>query len=223
LSTSIEENKIDTEKQVSDRLINLIGILFSVVIGRSLIDFRMDLLFPSTSNALRLFALFIVYGSIISSWRGYHMSITRYPYLGSKGGHKRFTFDVFIVIVYTILIYSVCLLGITTYNDREIAEHDGMIRITILFTIIFLFYYIQGVIKQKEHGKEASRPKLSGSFTVLFALLSFLYWIETKYRLVNISVQILDFISLVIILILHVIYRFLREKAGYPINSRTET
>ena len=223
MSTRIEENIIDTEKQVSDRLVSLIGILFSVVIGMSLIDFRMDLLFPSTSNALRLFALSVVYISIIFSWRGYHRSIIRYPYLESKGGHIRFLIDVSIVVVYTILIHSICLLEVTTYNDREIAEHDGMIRITILFTAVYLLYFIQGIIKQREHVKEASRPKFSGSFTIFFALLCLFYWIETKYRIVDISVRKLNYVSLGIILVLHVIYRYLKEKAIYSINSRTET
>jgi len=239
MSNDEEVNKLDQEKYVSDRLVTLIGILFSVVIGRSLIDFRMDLLLLDY-NVLRLFALFIIYSSIVCSWYGYHKTINLYHYRSSIWGHARFLSDILIVVWYTILIYSVGLLGVQEYGGQTINRYDGMLRITFLYIIIFIFYIVQGIFKRKSHNnKRASNLKLSMIFTFLHFILFTGYFVESRLRLfskyisadlqtwfqnyVGFDLQtLLDGLFLVIIFIFLLLYRFLRHRSGYPIRERVE-
>lgn len=199
-----------TRKRFSDRLVDLIDILFAVVVGTSISTaFANNPIqrLPSLYEVITLpnMSLIIAYAAVILSWVGYHRMMEVNPYTPNRWGYSRFGIDVVIVFVYTFLIYS-----------REIFS-----IFLFIFPIIFLLYAFGGIIRNKEYKKRVSWPKVSLKYTFLFLLDWGIYFAWDSLRpsyafLESIPTSwILCFLTLACLFY----YRWQREKRGFLMRA----
>lgn len=99
-----DESDID----LSDASHNLVDIVFAVVVGQSINEYRSQL-FPPETGTLSFWALTGVYIAIILSWIGYHYLLQRkrYRIRETTFGKIRLAADLAIVVLYSYLLLSV--------------------------------------------------------------------------------------------------------------------
>lgn len=105
--------------------------------------------------------------------------------------------DIFIVFLYTALIYS------REYIDLFLA----------IFPAIFIFYIIGGIFRNKEYGETVSNPKLSLKYFILFLLTFMIYliWPQFMQCFSLLSLLQISWILLFLNLVLLICYRVERE------------
>lgn len=135
-------------RQLSDNYGRLVGIVFAVVIGKSIGDYGNLLFVPSLSVAF--VALVGVYSVIILSWTGYHTSLVDFPYTRSFRSLLRLFADFSIVVAYAFLLWTI---GHVKLGERV----DTYV---IAYLLIFGLYIISGRLRQSEYGRQASRQGL---------------------------------------------------------------
>jgi hypothetical protein len=208
LTTNPEEQKEElvTQKRISNRLVDLIDIVFGVVVAVNFAMLFTESPFktlPSIGQVITLphMSLTVAYAAIILSWVGYHQMIEYNPYILNRWGYGRFSFDVIIVFMYTILMYS--------------TQNTGFYL--ACYPIIFLMYAIGGVIRNKEYKDKVSWPKGSITYTLYFSLVLAVWFIwgflTSLYSFLN-AVP-LTWILIVVILFLNLHYRYERAKKGF--------
>lgn len=197
---------METQEKISNRLVDLVDIVFGVVVA---INFGM--LFASNPFdkgitldqiiSLPNLSLVVAYIAIILSWVGYHQMIEYNPYVLNRWGYFRFSFDVMIVFVYTVLMYSI----------KSISLYLAT------FPIIFLLYAVGGAVRNKEYGRKVSWSRGSFEYTIFFSLTLLVWFIWDFVRPVY---PILDavptsWILVLIVLFLNLHYRYRRAKKGF--------
>jgi hypothetical protein len=205
LNSQSAENA-EIQKRISDRLVDLIDIVFGVVVA---VNFAM-LFKPTYFETIPVIgqivtlpniSLIVAYAAIILSWVGYHQLIEYNPYNLNAWGYGRFSLDVIIVFIYTILMYS------TENTTLYLA----------CYPIIFLIYAIAGVVRNKEYKAKVSWPKGSLKYTLYFSII-LAFWIVWEH-LVSfypaVSVFPLSWVMVAILLPVNLIYRYNRAKRGF--------
>lgn len=195
----------ETQKRISDRLVDLVDIVFGVVVGTSIAAiFTNNSLeaWPSLQEIVTLsnMSLLVAYIAVILSWVGYHRMIELNPYKLNRWGYIRFGIDAVIVFMYTVLIYA----------------RENFSIFLLAFPIIFLLYACGGIVRIKEYGK-VSWPRGSFMYMLLF-LVNWIIWSNWDSL-----VSIASFIKLIpiswILLLLTLFYLFYyrrqREKRGF--------
>ena len=88
-------------EKLPQHFVTFVEILFAVVPGSTIWEFRTYLFHPNLQNP-SFWALVSVYFTAVTSWIGWHKSTTDYPYARSRAGHVRSIVDAFIVATYSI-------------------------------------------------------------------------------------------------------------------------
>lgn len=194
-----------TQKRISDRLVDLIDIVFAVVVGTSIAAiFANNSLreWPSLSEVITLpnMSLLVAYIAVVLSWVGYHRMIELNPYMLNRWGYIRFGIDILIVFTYTVLIYS----------------QENFSIFLFVFPIVFLLYACGGTVRTKEYGK-VSWPKGSIMYMVLFLVNWIVYFVWSSLVPDH---MILEFIPMTWIIwfltLLYLFaYRWQRAKKGF--------
>lgn len=144
-TTMAEESDVD----ISDASHNLVDIVFAVVVGQSINEYRSQL-FPPEVTSLSFWALIGVYAAIILSWIGYHHLLKNKKYLIEETAFAklRLTNDLSIVVLYSYLLLSVSWFqeGSEGPPDLYTVPMDAPVAYLLGFTIIFLLYIINDVL-----------------------------------------------------------------------------
>lgn len=148
----------EAQKRISNRLVDLIDILFGVVVGLNfalIFNNNPIVSMPTFSDIFTLpnISLLVAYIAVILSWVGYHQMMEANPFILNYYGYSRFSIDILIVFVYSILIYSI----------------KNFTLFLTIFPIVFLLYAMGGIIRNKEYSCKVSWSKGS----VLFAIAGF--------------------------------------------------
>jgi hypothetical protein len=203
----------NVQNRISNRLIDLIDIVFGVVVG---INFAMLFNnpienFPSLDQIITLphASLLVAYVAIILSWMGYHQMMEHDSYtLKNRWGYLRFSIDVIIVFVYTVLMFSIK--NTTLYLAS--------------FPVIFFLYALGGRFRNKEYGCEVSWSKGSLKYTAFFLIVLLIWWVlqytASNHLILNNvpSTWILvpaSWMLIFAVLALNLRYRYERAKQGF--------
>lgn len=194
------QNREVDKKSFSDRLVTLVQVVFAVVIGGGLIEFR-EILFPP-KGTIALYALIAVYATAIMSWAGYHYRMEQYPYTHTKLGIWRLFIDILIVITYAFLLFAGTTQAIEPYLWG--------------FSVVFLWYVISGLLRCKEYAEpEASRLRLLIKFFYTYSLsVPLLFRILTCYA--GVSTILLSQIFVWFPLVAMLIFRWRHEWKELP-------
>lgn len=197
-----EDDLMLDQQRISDRLVALIDTFFGVVLGVSVTAiFGEDPLnsCPTPNELITLpnMALVVAYTAIVLSWLGYHIMIEENPFKLNRWGYLRFFSDIFIVFMYTALIYS----------------RNYLVLFLFIFPAIFLFYIIGGIFRNKEYGEKVSKPILSLKYLIFFLLTAIIYksWSTTTWCWDLLSLSKMSWIVLFINLLLLIRYRIERD------------
>jgi len=149
---------------LSDRLVQLIDIVFAVVIAESLARYSDEIV--GLSPLRTLVALLGVYVVTVSSWWFYYVSMKKYPYKETRFGIARFVVDLFTVVLYVYLLYSVA----------QIERGDNVVRYVSGFPFVFVAYIVSGILRRLEYNQpRASRLGLLLTFAVLLGACASAY------------------------------------------------
>lgn len=134
-------------------------IVFSIVLGASLLEFN-DYLFPPDPSEKVSWALFSTYLLAASSLEAWDQTVRDYPYTLSRFGRLRAIADAANVAAYAALLF------ISTNVDETLAGYLG----GMLF--VFVLYIVSGLLRRWEYDeKGASRPqKIIGQAVIFLAL-----------------------------------------------------
>lgn len=193
----MNSNGFRITKKISDRLINLIDIIFGVVVAHS---FMIIFVANQSNSKLQLnsyLLLFLAYTAIVLSWMGYHKMMVYNFYKQNKYGYLRFSLDILLVFLYAVLLYS----------------YDNSIRFFSILPIIFFIYTIGGILRNKEYNNNVSWPKGSLMFTGLFTINFLIYYIWTHLK-INYNIFLFNVICGLTFIYL-IWYRWKREKKGF--------
>jgi hypothetical protein len=191
------------ESRISNRLVDLIDIVFGVVVATSLAAAFGNKLLDSVPSLQQIAtlanaSLIVGYTAIILSWVGYHKMIEYDPYKMSSWGNARFAVDVIIVFVYTFMIYSV----------------NSFTLFLSAFPLAFFLYAFGGILRNKEYGKVVSWPLGSSIFFIGF-LVNFAIWLSWDSIVLNCSIAReipITWILLSVTLFYLILYRWKRGK-----------
>ncbi len=214
LSTSPEKEKVESEtkNRVSNRLVDLIDIVFGVVVAVNFAMLLGSTPFESLPTAEQMITLpnlsiLVAYVAIILSWVGYHQMIEHNPYILNRWGYIRFSIDVIIVFMYTVVMYSINVTPLYLGS----------------FVIVFLLYAIGGLVRDKEYEEKVSWSRGSLKFTGLFfvVLTAWFVWgiLSTNYPELNLLTMWISAILVVVVLALNLRYRYERARKGFKRKS----
>lgn len=158
---------------------------------------------PTISQTISLpnMSLLVAYIAIILSWVGYHQMIEYNPYILNRWGYIRFSLDVMIVFVYTILMYS--------------TKNTALYLTT--FPVIFLLYAIEGILRNKEYCTKVSWPKGSLMYSASFSLILLVWylWDFLTSTCPKLNMVPIPWILVAATLALNLHYRYKRAKKGF--------
>jgi hypothetical protein len=205
--------QVENQKGVSNRLVDLIDILFGVVVA---VNFAMLLgssafeSLPTIEQIITIpnLSILVAYVAIILSWVGYHQMIEKNPYILNRWGYIRFSLDVIIVFMYTVTMYSIKITPLYLAS----------------FVVIFTLYVIGGLTRNKEYSEEVSWSRGSIIFTALFSVVLILWFVWTflsaNYPQVNVvSATWISAILVFAVLALNLSYRYERAMKGFKRKS----
>ena len=167
---TIDEKIVEQSKS----LFWVIQTIFGLVIAQSFymyaseINKLLGLNFHSV-NCVLIFALVSIYYCVINSWIDYSTSVSRYAYQLEKGKWEwiRFFSDLFVVLIYTLLLDSIKAL-----KDNP---NSNIFSFLIDYVYVYSFYSLSGIARIKTYGKKASNIRLIFYFLAYFIVLLILY------------------------------------------------
>lgn len=196
-----DEDPLTELQFFSSRYGVFIGFLYAVVVGQSFEDYD-HILFDPITSPVAFLALISLYIFVIVSWAGYHHSISEYKYEKDLISVVRLGSDFLTMIFYVFML-------------RTIADIDGGKPITnyiIGFVLIFFAYMVNGIIRRRQHGSEASKLITLCKTTFYLILTLLLYIIITNWITGrHIVIDVLAVLSPITITIL---WRYWRDIGG---------
>ena len=189
------------QQRVSDQLVRLVQVFFALVLGQSLVVFKVVLLDPF-SHALAAFAWGTVFYTIVASWIDWHVVMARRPY-DTRQLVDRFRIysDVAIAVLYAYLLFTIE----TLINDPGAT----LVYHLIGYPLVFALYLASGLLRRWVHGQKASRPShIVGAFIAYF-LLTIGYHLAWTHGHVDAENQ--NALTVTIVLLLMFGYRWLRR------------
>jgi uncharacterized HAD superfamily protein len=141
------------QQRISDQLVRLVQVLFALVLGQSLLTFKVVLLNPfAPAHRLAALAWLTVFYTTVASWVDWHVTMARRPYDTLQLIDRfRFYSDVGIAALYAYLLFTIQPL----VDDQRatLAYH------LLGYALIFVLYLSSGFLRRWVHGKAASKPK----------------------------------------------------------------
>jgi uncharacterized HAD superfamily protein len=194
-------------KKSNDSLFWVVQFLFGIVFGQGLVLYRDLLIDPFLEgNFIPLFALLTIYLTTLFSWKDFSSTMEKSPYGGKiLFGDIRFYFDVLIVIIYAVTIFSVQKMIPSKIESKE----TDLSFFLFDYVIIFFLYLLSGVVRIIEYGRLASRWKLITIYLLLYTLLWFSAgWLYSKELF---SKETMEIIQIGAVLFLTITYRVTRK------------
>lgn len=195
-------------EKLTQHFVTFVEILFAVVLGSSIWEFRTYLFHPNWQSP-SFWALVSVYLTAVTSWIGWHKSTTKYPYTNSRAGYVRSISDAFIVATYVALLFF--------GSNISFVESEGKRSLGFYlwgFVVVFGLYYVSGVVRKAEYGEEASKIPLIIKHGVILLLGSIVYMIVSDMLSSNYSWLLWLFLGLPLVVMM--IYRWEREWHELP-------
>ena len=161
-------------------------------------------IFSDSSHQLHSFGIFLAYFMLISSWVGYHRSISKKPHSNNMLGTTRYVLDIFVVFSTFYLLH----ISTTEYFTEQYP---------FVLSLIFVLYIFWDSLKCKEYPepttKKKKRETTRAGKTVLFSILFVIFTFSHVYFTYNwdliFSSSIIFEVSFIIIAgILIAVYRF---------------
>ena len=154
-------------KRLSDQLVRLVQVVFALVLGQSLVVFKVVLLDPVT-HWLAAFAWSSVFYTTVASWIDWHVVMAHRPYdTRQLLDRLRIYSDVIIAIIYAYLLFTIEPLIDTP--RATLAYH------LVGYPLVFGFYLASGLLRRRVHGKRASKPLPMIYACVAYAALWYAY------------------------------------------------
>ena len=164
------KNPEDINEEQSKRIFWVVQTVFSVLLARSLVEYKAVVLDPfSSQHYLTTLGLVLVYLTTLWSWIDYSFSTIVAPYDFAKGRFERLRFivDLLIVICYAFLMFSL---------DRLQANKEAdLLPLFICLAVVFLLYLCSGLLRILKYGRRASRVWLIAIFGIAFLILALVY------------------------------------------------
>lgn len=173
---------IDTNRNKNEKLgslprhfITFVEIFFAVVLGASILEFY-KFLFPPDLTSPSFWAIVTVYFVAVTSWIGWHKSVTEFPYTDSGAGYIRSMLDAIIVGTYVALLFFGSNIDKVFSDSRN---NDALLYFLWGFFLIFLIYYISGRIRRAEYTErepdQVSKLHLIRRHGYILALIAIVY------------------------------------------------
>jgi 5'(3')-deoxyribonucleotidase len=170
----------ERDRKISDRLVELVQVIFAFVLAQGLADNRAALLHPM-SHGVALLALVTVYVTTILSWVDWHTLMERQPYrVSMRREHEtrrdrqlrsleygRLWFDLIIVALYAELLFLV-----EPLSDRP---SGSLARFLFVYLALYVLYVVSGEFRRWAYGPWASLLKANLWFVGVFAALWAVY------------------------------------------------
>jgi hypothetical protein len=149
----------DQDQRISDRLIQLVQIIFGFVLAQGLAENQRVLLSPA-KHLVAFVSLVTIYVTTILSWTDWHELMERRPYNMSAANERRWIevvrlwFDLIIVVLYAYLLFLVPALA--THADSTLG---GFL---FVYVLLFALYVVSGQARRFAYGPWAShlRPNI---------------------------------------------------------------
>lgn len=177
---------------------NFVVLLFGVVLGASLLEFR-DHLFPPDLASMAFYGLVLTYFGSSASWEGWHTSVDKYPYTKTILGRLRALTDVSIVGTYVYLMVE---------SVKLADSSNSMTGFLLGFAVTFLLYFASGMFRRWEYrNKDASRVRLIlVHLGILIAIwITYFVW-RADYGLPEVATWMFLFLTLLV----QISYRYRR-------------
>ena len=158
------------KEEQSKRVFWVIQTVFSLLIAQSLVEYKATILDPfSQENYLITTGLILVYLTAVWSWIDYSFSTIVSPYDFGSGSYEkaRFAVDLFIVICYAYLLFSL--------TDLQNNKNSNITSVFVCITIVFSLYALSGFLRILMYGRVASRIWLILRWLVMFTVISTTY------------------------------------------------
>lgn len=170
----------ERDRRISDRLVELVQVIFAFVLAQGLGDNRAALLHPA-SHVVAVLALLTIYVTTISSWVDWHQLMERQPYRVSVRReseqardrllrlieHARLWFDLAIVVMYAVLLFLVEPLA--THPDSSLK------RFLFVYVVLYVLYVVSGQLRRWAYGSWASQIKANAVFLGVYVGLWLAY------------------------------------------------
>jgi uncharacterized HAD superfamily protein len=150
-------------RRISDQLVRLVQVIFSLVVAQSLLLYRSIIIDPFTyQHFTSLVALLAVYLTTVWSWIDWHITMEIRPYDIHRTIEKaRLVADLGVVITYAYLLFT-----IEPFID---APESDIHRHLIGYPILFALYVASGLMRRRAFGPLATNLfpiVLAGSLTL---------------------------------------------------------
>ena len=162
-------------------------------------------IFSDSVHQIQSFSIFLAYFMLISSWVGYHRSISQKSHSDTWAGRTRYVFDILIVFSTFYLLH----ISTTKYFKEQFH---------VVLMIIFGFYVVWDYLKCKEYPepetkrkkRETSRAGKTVVFSFLVSAFAFVYQtlVIGYWNLIFSSEVVFEITSIVIMIGIIAIYRF---------------
>ena len=190
------------QQKISDQLVRLVQVFFALVLGQSLVIFKVVLLDPF-AHGLAAFALGTVFYTIVASWIDWHVVMAHRPY-DTRQLVDRFRIysDVAIAVLYAYLLFTIEPL----ISDAGVS----LVYHLIGYPLVFVLYLTSGFLRRRVHGKRASRPSYMIYACIAYTLLAIGYHIARAQAFVDAETQ--NALAIASILTLMFAYRGFRRR-----------
>jgi hypothetical protein len=192
--------------KVSDKLVQLVLVVYGVVIVESLVEYRDVVVEPIFKNHyVATAALAFVYLTTIFSWAAWQVSMSRYPYLLKRGPEDlRFGVDVVIGVMYAYMLFAL--------TDVRSDPSGSLQKYLLGPPIIFALYLLSGAIRAMAYGWDSTKPVYSGLACFAFGVIALVYWLVfVGSHSVSGAVNLGTLASCLVVLL---VYRYFRSRAA---------
>ncbi len=202
------QGKTISADSILTQRITVVPLLFAVVLGSSLIEFR-DFLIPSTVASLNFWALVIVYLSAFASWFGYQEAALRYPYTRRPIARLRAAIEAMGAINWAFLLFFATKAA------------DSLFGYLWAFVMIFIFMISTYIVRRREwHVPEASYSPLGSTIkhgaVMLAAAAAYSIWALLFAPIPEAAIWVFVFVPLAITVSIR-LPQYLRElPSGIP-------
>jgi uncharacterized HAD superfamily protein len=140
-------------RRISDQLVRLIQVVFSLVVAQSLLLYRSAILDPfAYSHSTALVALLSVYLTTVWSWIDWHTTMEIRPYdVHRRMERGRLVADLGVVITYAYLLFAI--------EPFIKAPESDISRHLIGYPLLFALYLASGLARRRAYGPLATSTR----------------------------------------------------------------
>jgi 5'(3')-deoxyribonucleotidase len=198
-----------TEKEITEedskRIFWVIQTVFGFVLAKSIFDYKDALLNPlAPQNRLVVLGVLVAYFTALWSWIDYSYSsiVSPYHFRRSRLEPFRFVVDLFVVFLYAELIFT-----IGTIQKNPAADISATLT---SFCLIFVFYFLSGLLRIVQYGRRASGVLLILVFIIVFFALAWGYRYISRHAILDGAT--LNLAALIATGLIMIAYRMIRAK-----------